>query len=234
MQERYLPRRQERFELMVELLRVTQVEPAVVVDLGCGTGSLLQRCLTAFPTAELYGIDLDPTLLPLAGARTSADSHRVHLEQVDLRDPSWVDSLPARVDACVTATALHWLSAGELSAIYDQVARRLAPGGILLNADHAASDVPSIQRHWEKRRDTWLQEHLDPSSDDWSTFWDGYLALWGKEARAARVVALGPWTGVEQGLPLTWHFAALRQAGFAVADCYWRSDCDAIYGGIKG
>ncbi len=232
MQERYVPCRQERFELMLDLVRATQVEPAVLVDLGCGTGTLMEMCLTAFPSAEVVGIDLDPTLLALAQTRTSAESSRVHLLQADLREPSWVSLVPTRANACLSATALHWVSAEALPAIYASVAQCLAPGGMLLNADHVASQVPSIQASWERRRDRWLERHRDPRSDDWQAFWDGYLALWGDDARQARAAALGPWTGVEQGLPLPWHLSALKKAGFTAADCFWRSDCDAIYGGI--
>jgi hypothetical protein len=34
-------------------------------------------------------------------------------------------------------------------------------------------------------------------------------------------------------LPLWWRLDALREAGFEGADCFWRLDCDAIYGGIR-
>jgi hypothetical protein len=46
---------------------------------------------------------------------------------------------------------------------------------------------------------------------------------------------LGDWEGgIEDGLPLAWHLDALRASGFRSVDCFWRCDCDAIYGGIKG
>jgi hypothetical protein len=44
---------------------------------------------------------------------------------------------------------------------------------------------------------------------------------------------MGPWVGSEQGLPLKWHFEQLKTAGFEAVDCFWRLDCDAIYGGIR-
>ena len=53
------------------------------------------------------------------------------------------------------------------------------------------------------------------------------------DARAVRADALGKWTGIEPGLPLAWHFAALRRARFTALDCFWRSEADAIYGGIR-
>jgi hypothetical protein len=45
---------------------------------------------------------------------------------------------------------------------------------------------------------------------------------------------LGGWKGgVEDGMPLEWHFDKLKDAGFESVDCFWLYDCDAIYGGIR-
>lgn len=44
---------------------------------------------------------------------------------------------------------------------------------------------------------------------------------------------LVPNSRVEEGLPLAWHLDTVREHGFAHVDCFWRSDRDAIYGGIR-
>ncbi|MHC4499684.1 MAG: SAM-dependent methyltransferase, partial [Planctomycetota bacterium] len=41
MQQRYLVKRTERFEVMTRLIRETQDSIVRIVDLGCGTGSLM-------------------------------------------------------------------------------------------------------------------------------------------------------------------------------------------------
>ena len=64
MQERYLVRRAERIELLVNLVRRTVSPVRRILDLGCGTGSLMQPFLEAFPDAVVYGIDFDSVLLP--------------------------------------------------------------------------------------------------------------------------------------------------------------------------
>lgn len=60
MQERYLVERAERFETIVRLIRETQHSLEAVLDLGCGTGSLMSSVLEAFPEASVTGIDFDP------------------------------------------------------------------------------------------------------------------------------------------------------------------------------
>ena len=49
MQNRYVVRRAERFELMVRLIRESQPSVRLVLDLGCGPGSTMLRMLEAFP-----------------------------------------------------------------------------------------------------------------------------------------------------------------------------------------
>jgi hypothetical protein len=67
-------------------------------------------------------------------------------------------------------------------------------------------------------------------ADDWDGFWDAYLHALGAAPRKA-----GGWEGgVEVGLPLAWHLDVLRACGFRAVDCFWRCDCDAIYGGVAG
>ncbi len=43
MQERYIARRSERIELLIRLVGAARYPVSQVLDLGCGTGSLMQR-----------------------------------------------------------------------------------------------------------------------------------------------------------------------------------------------
>jgi SAM-dependent methyltransferase len=232
MQERYLVKRNERFDIMVQLIKETQILVTSVGDLGCGTGSLTVRLLEAFPDIQVTGIDVDPTLLPLAQLRTAHFEERVQFFQRDLRDPGWFDELPDSVDAIVSATALHWLSNLQLKHVYEQIPGILRPGGIFLNADHAGSSFAPLQQFWEHHREEMRQAQRDSSAEEWETFMNAYLNELGPDARDMRQQALGNWEGIEQGFPLAWHFDQMRSAGFEHVECFWRCDCDAIYGGF--
>jgi ubiquinone/menaquinone biosynthesis C-methylase UbiE len=233
MQERYVVARTERFELVAGLVRDTQEAGGAVIDLGCGTGSL--SCVVAehCPSATITGLDMDPTLLQLARARTSHLGGRVSLVQADLRRGDWVARVPRPACAVVSATALHWLSEEHLSALYARISEVLRPGGLFLNADHVSSDSPVIQASWEAQRARTREAETPRDSEDWEGFWKSYLDALGPEAAADREAILGEWEGVEEGLPLGWHIHALRQSGFEAVDCFWRCGCDAIYGGIR-
>ena len=153
MQERYLVRRAERIQLLVGLVRETVSPVKRVLDLGCGTGSLMHPFLDAFTEAEIYGIDFDPVLLPLAQQRLRPYGARARLILADLRSEDWRALLPASVDAVISATALHWLTEVQLASLYRQLSTLLRSGGIFVNADHVASQQPQVQKYWERNRD---------------------------------------------------------------------------------
>jgi cyclopropane fatty-acyl-phospholipid synthase-like methyltransferase len=235
MQERYLVRRDERIKLLVRLVREAVSPVSRVLDLGCGTGSLMQPFLDAFPEAEIYGIDFDPLLLPLAQQRLRSYGPRSQLILADMRSQDWQAKLPEIFDAVISATALHWLTEVQLANLYRQLSGLLRPGGLFVNADHVASRQPQVQKLWEQSRAEMQRAEAKQDGEDWEGFWEAYaqtLGLSGMRRITERV--LGGWDGgVEEGLPLEWHFAELKASGFSHPECFWRCDCDAIYGAFR-
>lgn len=234
MQERYLVKRSERFRTIVRLLQGSRDTVERVIDLGCGTGSLTRAVLNAFQQAIVCGIDFDPTMLWLAEARLTRFGNRFKAVLADIRDPSWTSAIQQPVDAVVSATALHWFTADQLERLYQQIADVIRPGGVFLNADHVGSCSPRIQQAWERHRSEVCAKAAKPDSDDWYGFWREYSRALGLDVKETHQRVIGGWEGgVEEGLPLAWHLDKLRESGFVHVDCFWRCDCDAIYGGIR-
>ena len=231
MQERYIVKRGERFKIMIRLIGETQDSIVRIVDLGCGTGSLMLEMLEAFPNVELTGIDFDPTLLPLARNRLAKFGNRVTFLLEDLRQDKWLKHLPQSIDAVVSATALHWFEPNELSDLYSKIAKILRIGGIFLNDDHVGSENKQIQQAWERHREKMLNQK-NAGGEEWEVFWAEYMAALDLETQEIHQRVLNNWEGgIEEGMPLVWHFDKLKATGFTDIDCFWRCDCDAIYGG---
>ena len=248
MQDFYIPARKERFEIIVQLIADSQRKVSRVLDVGCGTGSLMMPILREFPAAEVWGVDFDVTLLALAQNRLAkfggpasslrdgrglAKGGRVKLVQADLRKKGWTDIAGGSFDAIVSATALHWFSPAQLARLYKQFAGILKPGGIFLNADHAGSCCKGIQQDWQGQRHLYTRNHKKSGVDDWDGFWQAYGRALKVDIGKFRKELMGSWVGSEQGQPLQWHFEKLEAGGFESIDCFWRLEFDAIYGGIR-
>lgn len=233
MQDFYIPARKERFEIVVQLIADSQREVSRVLDVGCGTGSLMLPILQKFPAAEIWGIDFDATLLTLAERRLAKFGGSAKLVRADLRKKGWTDIVGGPFDAIVSATALHWFSPAQLAQLYKQFAGILKPGGIFLNADHAGSRCEGIQKDWQGQRNRYTRKYESSVSDDWDGFWRAYGKAIKVDIGKFRKELMGSWVGSEMGQPLEWHFEKLKASGFEAVDCFWRLEFDAIYGGIR-
>ena len=100
-----------------------------------------------------------------------------------------------------------------------------------LNADHVGSTDRDIQEALQSRKKK-LRSEIS-LNDPWKSFWEEYLTQLGNGIKAHRDKIQGNWHGVEEGLPLEWHFMNLKESGFSHVDCFYRFFNDAIYGGIK-
>lgn len=113
-----------------------------MVDLGCGDLTALAPLLRQLPLGAYTGIDLTPTVLPLAAATLGPVPYPTVWRQGDLlnwatgHDP---DSGSATNDACVdivhSAFAIHHLNDAEKRTVLQGVRERIAPSGLFLWAD---------------------------------------------------------------------------------------------------
>jgi SAM-dependent methyltransferase len=228
-QELYMPDREDRFTALIDAVAegAGRADP-LVVDLGCGPGSLAVRLLERLPEAAVVAADADPLLLGLgrAGARPPA----LRFVELDLRTPGWSQALglDRAVDAAVSTTALHWLAPDRLAAMYAELATIIRPGGLLLNGDHLAEDEAVapvlarlgwalIEREDQRRRSGRVVE-------DWEAWWTAATAdplLADLVAERAGKDMDSDHHGSPSGL-LSTHVDALRAAGFAEVGTLWQ------------
>src|SRR5205823_13275463 len=110
-QEDSLPDREDRFTALIDAVEEGTGRPdPLVLDLGCGPGSLSVRLLDRIPAATVVAVDADPLLLTL-GRAAYGERARLRFADCDLRAPGWAAALglDRLADAAVSTTALHWL-----------------------------------------------------------------------------------------------------------------------------
>ncbi|MGH4035469.1 class I SAM-dependent methyltransferase [Actinomycetota bacterium Odt1-20B] len=233
-QQWYLPDREERFRIMLDMVEALVGTEPRVLDLACGTGSITDRLLQRFPDATSTGVDLDPALLTIAEG-TFAGDDRVTFVTADLKDPSWTAELPhATYDAVLTATALHWLPSGPLATLYGQIAQLVRDGGVFMNADHMPDPAtPRINAAESALRHARMDRAKAEGVLDWKEWWQLAAAdpvLAGPTAR--RFEIYGDHADGDMP-PLEWHVRTLREAGFGEARGVWGSPADAVVLGLK-
>lgn len=238
----YLPDREERFTALIDAAEDGAGRPdPLVLDLGCGPGSLAVRLLGRIPGATVVAIDNDPLLLALGRAAYRGRAG-LRFVDADLRTPGWAAALrldrPA--DVAVSTTALHWLPAPALRAMYAELAGVLRPGGLLLNGDHLAEDgesAPTLARlgqalieREERRR--FPRGH----AENWTAWWAAATvdpALAGPAAERARRYLSADHHGSESVLLAT-HVGALRAAGFPEVGTIWQRGENRILAAVRG
>lgn len=233
-QEWYMPDREERFRVMLDMVEALVGPEPRVLDLACGTGSITDRLLRRFPKATSTGVDLDPALLTIARGYFEGDE-RVAFVTADLKDPDWVTELPYdSYDAVLTATALHWLRSGPLATLYGQIAGLVREGGVLMNADHMIDrDTPRINAAERAHRHSQMDRARAAGALDWSEWW----ALAAKDPvlagpTAERYEIYGEHADGEMP-SVRWHAETLRNAGFGEARAVWASPSDTLLLAVK-
>jgi ubiquinone/menaquinone biosynthesis C-methylase UbiE len=135
------------YDLMAKLLgadaaRALFVEQAAcragdrVLEIGCGTGSLLLLVKKAQPTADVVGLDPDPNALAIARRKARRAGVEISLDQ------GFADALPypdASFDRVLSSFMFHHLSRDVKEKTLREVRRVLKPGGRFHMVDFAPS-----------------------------------------------------------------------------------------------
>ena len=111
-------------EIADSLLAQFEMEalPRSVLDVGCGTGYLTARCKDCWPESQIVGLDFSRGMIEVARQRPD----EIGWVLADARNLPFSDG---HFDRLVSNLAYQWLA--DLSLVFAQARRVLAPGGIL-------------------------------------------------------------------------------------------------------
>jgi SAM-dependent methyltransferase len=240
-QQDRLPDREERFTALVDAVEagVGRDDP-LILDLGCGPGSLAVRLLARLPEATVVAIDADPLTLAL-GRAAWPDVPGLRFADADLRQPGWSAGLglTRAPDAAVSTTALHWLSQPVLAGVYAEVGALLRPGGLLLDGDHLAEDesAPRLAALGRALVEAEVRRRQPGGvTESWDQWWTAVAAapeLTALDAaRQARHVSSEHHSSPAGHLNV--HVEALRAAGFTEVGTLWQRGDNRLLCGVKG
>jgi SAM-dependent methyltransferase len=178
--------------------------PLTMADLACGDLTTLEPLLRSLPLAAFTGVDAAATALTLARARMAGWAVPCRWMQDDLL--RWAEQ-PGERQAVITCLfGLHHLADDDKQRFLEQVAGRLAEGGLLLIGDvfrEPGEERPAyVQRYVRRIRTQWtgletaLQDHVinHLTGSDFPAARDAFLAM----AEAAGWQASWIWNGSHQ------------------------------------
>lgn len=241
-QESYIPLREERFGVMLDVLGRVCGDEFTVIDLMCGPGAIAKRVTERFPKARVIAVDLDPVLMELGRQAVGDAGGRIRWEERDFRDPQWWSSIghDGQVDAVLSTTAIHWLPAGGIIDLYRQLAGIIRPGGLFLNGDQMdfVQAQPVLRRVTQQSRADHREHASGLGAESWEDWWlnlrkePGLAALLEERDRrfswrgAERETAIGA-TRSDTTAPVSHthyevHRAGLLDAGFSEVDVLWQ------------
>ena len=117
---------------MLERLGYVRLQPSVVVDLGCGTGSALAELAQRYTGARMVGVDLALPMLQQASARDGLWRRILRRPSATLlcADACHLPLADASVDLVWSNLMLQWLPDPALA--FAEAWRVLRPGGLLM------------------------------------------------------------------------------------------------------
>lgn len=198
-----------------------------VIDLGGGSGRLVERVLERFPQATATVVDQSDAFLAIARSRLERFAGRASYRSARLQD-DWTAE-DARVDAVLSTSAIHHLLPAEKQQLFAAIYAALPRGGAFINGDEAR---PADDAEFRALLEQW-QDHMEAA-----------VASGAIPATFGEIVA--KWTRRnldEFGAPFTsgndcletieTQVAYLRTAGFKTVSVPWQAELWATFVAVK-
>lgn len=127
--------------------RVNPVRGGRVLDIGCGTGNLLEDISSKYPEAVYTGIDVSPGMLAVARRKLLKPKQHTNITLIEVELMDFLAAQPD--DAFDVITSVNVLyTVGDQPALWAQLMRVLAPSGtIVVTTSVKTGSREIIQEH---------------------------------------------------------------------------------------
>ena len=217
-----IPLAQEQIQVLLAIVRAWLTEVRAMLDLSCGDGILGRAIQQEHPKAHAWFVDFSPPMLRAARA-AHPDPERASFVQADLAQPAWHEqlALPGPVDLVVSGFAIHHLPHERKQALYAEVHRMLAPGGVFLNLEHVASPPKAVEAlfaaHFVDHLYAYHRLHGSEQARD-----EVARAYYARQDKEENILA-----------PVDQQCRWLRQIGYQNVDCFLKVFELALFGGRR-
>ncbi|MGQ0633477.1 MAG: class I SAM-dependent methyltransferase [Planctomycetaceae bacterium] len=222
------PRYLEIQDAIVDLLPFDVGDRFLLVDLGGGSGRLVEKILKRFTQARAVVVDQSAAFLELARQRLAPSRARAHCLLSRLQD-DWRSKLPEKPRAIVSMSAIHHLEPAEKRSIYRTCCEALEPQGLLLNGDEVRPESDeeylALCRQWVAHKNQMIAAGVIPTQM--------VAALHQWEERNVTRFGEPRKSGDDCHETVAAQLGYYRAAGFRQADVPWQQEMWAVLRGEK-
>ncbi len=218
---------------MIRIAGVAAYTAPRIVDLGAGSGRLLEKVLTAAPDARCWWVDSSSAFEAVARRRLARFEGRVTYVLSPL-ESDWMPTIGRPVDVVLSMSAIHHLERSEKRALYAACSDLLAPGGWLLNTDEMQGTDRAAYResllYWARYIDAQMA-HVPAELREHTARWRGHFENW--KRRNIDGFDTPKTKGDDLHEPFTDQAGWLREIGFTNADVFVKYHLWCMIGGQK-
>lgn len=207
---------------LIRLLPLCTGRPITIVDLGAGSGRLIEKILRLDLAATCIYVDYSEDFLAVARCRLAGFADRVRFVTRSF-DEVWESHLPAAPDAIVSMSAIHHLDTQGKQGLYRRCFEALKPGGWFFNVDEMKTIDEQAYRNSLRFWVRWVeksQDRVPPELRAECARWTAHFEKW--KARNVDGVESPKQKGDDIHEGVLDQVAWLRDAGFADADVFFK------------
>lgn len=155
-----------RFVAAIARKYAPDLEPAAILDMGCGTGEQTLAYKREFPDAEVTGIDVARPFIRFAHGHAESEGVAVHFAEMDAGATDFEDE---SFDLIVSIIMFHETTKAQVHDILKECWRLVRPGGLVLHLDvpYQPDRIPlfkQVTNNWQVRYNG-------------EPFWSGFASL---------------------------------------------------------
>jgi SAM-dependent methyltransferase len=128
-------------------------QPHTILDLGCSVGHSTLPYASAYPQAQVWGIDLGASLLRYAIARARVLNQTVYFSQQNAERTEFADQ---SFDLVVSHILLHEIPGVSRKRVFSESYRLLKPGGIMIHLESSLFlQPPTLVARYFRDTEVW-------------------------------------------------------------------------------
>ncbi len=217
----------------INILDFNTDDKLTIVDLGAGSGILLEKILSKFTNAKCYYIDYSDDFMKVAKERLHTFKDRVTYIKASFSD-DWQNQIDDKADAIFSMSAIHHLSSENKKALYRKSYMALKNSGWFINIDEMKTInedayVTSLHFWWNYFNEA--KHNIPHEKADYLIQWEKHFTNW--KIRNIDNISIKKQEGDDMHESFLAQLDWLKDIGFSNVDLFVKYHLWCVIGGRK-